>query len=70
MPNQTLGYYRVRKGKLLKDFDRTSALMSASRVARYGEEFTSTLQKQVRQEYENLIPEIPCAYEPCRLSVG
>jgi len=59
MPNQTLGYYRARKGKLLKDFDRTSALMNASLVARYGEEFTSTLQKEARQEYERLIPEIP-----------
>ena len=59
MPNQTLGYHRTRKEKLLKDFDRTSALTKASLVARYGKEFTSMLQREIRQEYEKLIPEIP-----------
>lgn len=59
MPNQIIGYYESSKDKLLKDFDRTSALMKESLVKRYGEEFTKTLQKDVRQEYEKLIPEIP-----------
>jgi hypothetical protein len=54
-----MGYYSSRKEKLLKDFDRISALIKASLVARYGEEFTSTLQREARQEYEKLIPEIP-----------
>ena len=59
MPNQIIGYYNSRKGKLLKDFDRTSTLIKEFLVKRYGEEFTETLQKDVRQEYEKLIPEIP-----------
>ena len=59
MTNQILGYYGARKEKLLKDFERTYALMKASLIARYGNEFTSTFQKDVRQEYEKLIPEIP-----------
>ncbi len=59
MPNHIIGYYKSRKDKLLKDFDRTSVLMNSSLVSRYGEEFTKTLQRDVRQEYEQLIPEIP-----------
>jgi len=59
MPNQILGYYNSRKDKLLKDFDKASVLMKDAVVARYGEEFANTLQGEVRQEYEKLIPEIP-----------
>jgi hypothetical protein len=59
MPNQIMGYYSARTEKLLKDFDSTSALIKASLVARYGKEFANTLQQEVRQEYEKLIPEIP-----------
>ncbi len=59
MPSQIIGYYRSRKEKLLKDFDRISAFMKASLVARYGSEFTSTLQREAHEEYEKLIPEIP-----------
>ena len=59
MPNQIIGYYQSRKDKLLKDFDRISVLMNSSLVSRYGEEFTKTLHRDVRQEYEKLIPEIP-----------
>lgn len=59
MPSQIMGYYNSRKEKLLRDFDRTSVLMKDSLVARYSEEFATTLQREVRQEYEKLIPEIP-----------
>ncbi len=59
MPDQIMGYYSARKEKLLKDFDNTSGLMEASLVGRYGEEFAETLQRDARQEYEKLIPEIP-----------
>ena len=59
MSGQIMGYYSAHKEKLLKDFDRTSALMKDSLVARYGKEFASTLQREVRQEYEKLILEIP-----------
>lgn len=59
MPSQIMGYYNSRKKKLLRDFDRTSALMKDALIARYSEEFASTLQREVREEYEKLIPEIP-----------
>ena len=59
MSNQIIGYYNSRQGKLLKDFDRTLALMKDSLVQRYGEEFAKIIQSNVRQEYEKLIPEIP-----------
>ena len=59
MTNQVIGYYTKRKEKLLNDFDTTSALMGASLIARYGEEFANTLQREARQQYEELIPEIP-----------
>jgi len=59
MPDQILGYYSSRKKKLLKDFGRTSMLMELSLAARYGEEFTGTLQRDASREYEKLIPEIP-----------
>ena len=32
MPSQIMGYYNSRKEKLLRDFDRTSALMKDSLV--------------------------------------
>jgi len=59
MPSQIMGYYSARKEKLLKNFYNTSVLIKASLVARYGKKFTSTLQREVRQEYEKLIPDIP-----------
>ena len=59
MPEEKIGYYSERKETLLKELDRTAALMEHSLVTRYGKEFASTLQRQVRQEYEKLIPEIP-----------
>ncbi len=59
MPSQIVGYYNSRKKKILKDFDRTCALMRDWLAARYNEEFANTLQRDVRQEYERLIPEIP-----------
>ncbi len=52
-------YYVSRKSKLLKDFDKTAGLMQAYLVQRYGEEFANMLYREVRQEYEGLIPEIP-----------
>ena len=59
MASQIMRYYNSRKEKLLRDFDKTSALMRDSLVARYNEEFASMLQREVRLEYEKLIPEIP-----------
>ena len=59
MSSQIIGYHTPRKEKLLRDFDTTSALMRASLGTRYGEEFANTLQREIRQQYEELIPEIP-----------
>lgn len=59
MPPQVIGYYSSRKEKLLEDFDGILSLIRDRLVARYGEEFASTLQRQARQEFEELIPEIP-----------
>jgi hypothetical protein len=59
MPSQIIGYYSARKEKLLKGFDSNSALIKASLVSRYGNVFTRSLQREARQEYEKLIPEIP-----------
>jgi hypothetical protein len=54
-----MSYYASRKSKLLKDFDRTAALVQGDLVQRYGKEFAETLHREARREYENLIPEIP-----------
>lgn len=59
MEDQMTGYYTSRKEKLLRDFDATCALMGASLLARYDEGFANTLQREIRQQYEELIPEIP-----------
>lgn len=59
MPDQRTDYYSARKEKLLNDFDRTSALLQSSLVARYGKECADTLRKEAHHQYEELIPEIP-----------
>ena len=59
MPNQIMGHYNSSKEKLLKNLDGTAALLKNSLATRFGEEFVYTLQREIRQEYEKLIPEIP-----------
>ncbi|MDJ0727326.1 MAG: L-2-amino-thiazoline-4-carboxylic acid hydrolase [Prochloraceae cyanobacterium] len=59
MASQIIGYYNSRKQKLLEDFDKTSELMKDRLSDRYGKEFASKLHLEVRQEYEELIPDIP-----------
>lgn len=59
MPGQVMGYYRAHQGKLLKDLDRTSELMKASLIARYGKKLAHRLETEVRHEYAQLIPKIP-----------
>lgn len=59
MSDTTIGYYNKRKDALLKELDRTILLMEDSLVARFGKDFASALQKEILQEYEKLIPEIP-----------
>ena len=52
-------YYASRKPKLLKDFDKTASLARGFVVSRYGADFTDTLYRDARQEYETLIPQVP-----------
>lgn len=59
MSDQIIGYYSSRKEKLLKDFDKTCSLMKDPMTAHYGEDFASSLLKEMRKEYIKLIPEIP-----------
>jgi len=59
MENQANNYYISRKAKLLKNFDKTASLIRDSVVSSYGSDFADTLYREVRQEYEELIPQIP-----------
>jgi len=59
MSGQIVGYYIAHKDKLLRDFDRTSVMMKDELVMRFGEEFAGSVSKDIRKEYEILIPEIP-----------
>lgn len=59
MPDQIIGYYTERKQKLLEDFDRIGESIKPSLARRYGKELATTLQREAREQYENLIPEIP-----------
>lgn len=59
MKNQLDTYYISRKSKLLKSFDKTAGLVKDSVVSRYGDDFADMLYKETRQEYEQLIPQIP-----------
>ena len=59
MAQQIVGYYTSHKETLLKDFERTSALMRDTLVSQFGADFTQELRDKVRKEYEALIPEIP-----------
>ncbi len=59
MKNQPNNYYISRKSKLLKSFDKTASLVRDSVISSYGSDFADTLYREVRQEYEALIPRIP-----------
>ncbi len=59
MKNQPNNYYISRKLKLLKSFDKTASLVRDSVVSGYGSDFADTLYTEVRQVYEELIPEMP-----------
>jgi len=52
-------YHASRKPKLLKDFDKTARLARGFVISRYGADFTDTLYRDARQEYETLIPQVP-----------
>jgi hypothetical protein len=56
---QLVGYYTVRKTRLLKDLDHTLALMNDTLVDQYGEEVARQMQESVRFEFDVIIPEIP-----------
>jgi hypothetical protein len=59
MVQQIVGYHTSHKETLMKDFEKTSALMKDTLVSQFGEDTAQELRDKVRQEYEVLIPEIP-----------
>ncbi len=59
MSNQQTNYYTPRKAELLREFDKTAALVKDTVVSRYGIEFTDALYIACREAYETLIPHIP-----------
>jgi hypothetical protein len=52
-------YFISRKPKLLKDFDNLLKTVKGVFVSQHGEKFTETIVSETRQEYSNIIPEIP-----------
>jgi hypothetical protein len=54
-----MSYYHSQKSKLLKDFDATASLMRDYLVERYGQNLAEIMSREVRREYEHLIPEVP-----------
>lgn len=50
---------RRRRKSLLRSFDKTARLARPGLVSRYGASFADTLYREVREEYDRLIPEIP-----------
>lgn len=59
LPCHSAGYNATQRGRLLKDFDRTCALMDATLVNKYGAANARQMQAAVRNEYKALTPEIP-----------
>ena len=53
------GYYTARSQELLRHFDETARLARARLAPSHGHEFTEAVAREVRHEYERLIPEIP-----------
>lgn len=51
--------YIKRKSRLLKSFDKSIARAEFLIISHYGEEQANTIMDESRQEYENLIPQIP-----------
>ncbi len=51
--------YVPRKSRLLKDFDRSLTRVKKVLFARYGEDEATTLMRESRHQYEDLIPQIP-----------
>ena len=54
-----MSYYHSQRSKLLKDFDATARLMRDDLAERYGQNLAETLSREVRREYEHLIPVVP-----------
>ena len=52
-------YYMTRKPELLRKFDEESGYWHPVVVSRYGKEPADTIMREARQEFEDLIPQIP-----------
>lgn len=52
-------YYTSQKSKLLRNFDYAAKSMKKVLVFHYGDELAETVAKDMRQEFEALIPNLP-----------
>ncbi len=59
MAQQVLGRYIKQKRKLLREAESTAELIRSSLKERYGNRLANEILKDVLEEYEKLIPEIP-----------
>lgn len=59
MSDQVIGYYSAFEEKLLKSLDCILLSMKNSVIARYNKDFADKLLRDIREEYQKLIPEIP-----------
>ena len=53
------GYYSSRTDKLLRNLELTAKLVRGFVAERYGEAYADELSREVRDEYEAIIPLIP-----------
>lgn len=53
-------YYIARKPEILMQFDTHADSWRPFLANRYGDEFADVVLRKTRQQYEALIPEIPC----------
>jgi hypothetical protein len=57
---QASNYYISRKSKLLENFDKQALKYSRKAlVPHFGDDLTDTILRNVRQEYETIIPKLP-----------
>ena len=56
---EIVNYYTSQKSKLLRDFDYAAKSMKKVLVLHYGDELAETVAKDMRQEFEAIIPNLP-----------
>lgn len=61
MTKEIIGYYSSERQiiLLLTDFERTVSLVHSTLIRKFGNELSEKIGREVRMEYENLLPTIP-----------